>query len=130
MSRQREPKFYQTKEFKKLYEKWVTGKNSKLKKAGFSDSERANGALKMKNCRTQAFQQQETISHICSALTAYIENPSVQIRPMDRKILTLYSQGVYQKKIIEITGRSHQTVWKTQKKHIPIALGLYAHDEG
>ena len=130
MSRSRGLKFYQTKEFKKLYEKWVTGKNSKLKKAGFFDAERPNGSLKVKNPRTQAFQQRETIARISSALTAYIENPSIRIRPLERKILDLYSQGVYRKKIIEVTGKSYQTVWKIQKKHIPIALGLYAQEEG
>lgn len=119
----KDPKFYQTEAFKKLNAQWA----SKLAKKGFSDIENKNGSLKVKNIRTQAYQQQETVSRISSALSAYVE--VAQIRPLERKILELHSQGVYRKNIIKITKRSHQTIWKCIKRHTPIALGLYAKEE-
>lgn len=143
MARRREPKFFQTEEFKNLQEIWVTGKRSKviqkgkisikvipsrLSQAGFEDIETSTGSLKFKNKRTQGFEQQETVSLISSALCSYIDDPRVKLRPTEKKILELYSRGIYTKQIIQLTGRSHQTVWKTVRRHKPVALGLYAED--
>ena len=125
MNNKRGPKFFQTQEFKELNQAW----NEKLKRSGFDDIENPNGSLKVKNRRTQGFQQQETLARISSALCSYIENRTIQITDIEKKILELHSLGTYRKDIIKITGRSHTTVWRVIRKHLPIALGIYSKDE-
>lgn len=129
MAKGKEPKFYQTPEFKKLNQLWITGKESKLKQSGFEDIEYPNGALKVKNKRTQAYLQQDVISMISSALCSYVENPEADITADEKHILELHSRGIYLKEIIRITGRAHQTIRRIIKKHTPLALGLYAKNE-
>lgn len=125
MSSRRGTKFYQSEDFKKLNEAWA----KKLQKSGFEDHEYANGTLKTKNTRTQAYRQQSELSRISSALISYIENPKIKLQFFERRILELHAAGVYQKQIIRRTKKSHTTVWKTLKIHIPLALGLYSKEE-
>lgn len=144
MTKRGEPKFFQTEAFKKLYETWITGKRakiiekgkektkilpSKLSRAGFEDIENPNGSLKVKNKRTQGYLQQEDLQRISSALMGYVSRPAGSLEVYEKKILELHSQGVYRKDIMRITKKSHSTVWKVIKKHLPLALGLYAKDE-
>ncbi len=141
MTKRGEGKFFQTEEFKNLYATWVTGKTekiivhgkvalkkkpSKLAESGFEDIERPIGSLKTKNIRTQNYLQQEDLQRISSALRYYVEN--APLHPLERTILELHAEGLYRKHIMERTQRSHQTVWRTIRKHLPIALGIYARE--
>lgn len=143
MPKKRGTPFFHTEEFKKLHALWVTGKKikvvregkvtfqvtpSKLARAGFIDIELPGSGLKSKNNRSQSYLQQEELSHISSALCAYVQNPSVKLKAFEKKILLLRSEGVYNKIIIQKTKRSHQTVWRVIRKHQPLALGLYAEE--
>lgn len=144
MAKDGESKFYQTKEFKALYQEWVTGKKinvkkegilvkeivpSKLARSGFKDIETSGGSLKTKNMRTQGFQTQEEISKISSALMSYICHRSVKLSRHQRKILELHSQGVYHKEIRRIVKKSKHTVWRVIKTHTPKAISLALKEE-
>lgn len=137
MGKKKGPKFYQTPEFKKLYEKWVGGKKgagSELERSGFIDIEYPNASstvLKTRHRnhrylleRTQSYGQRDELQRISSALTFYIEHQEIELTYLERKILELHSQGAYRKQIMKLTGKSHSTVWRIVKKHIPLALGL------
>lgn len=136
-------KFYDTEEFKALYELWVRSKKtkttqkgkiltkvipSKLQKAGFIDIERPSGALKSPDPRTQNYQHRDQMLRISTALSAYISNQDIEIDSLTRKILQLHSEGTQQKQIARSTKKSRMTIWRIIKNHLPIALSLYSDD--
>lgn len=135
------PKFYETSEFKALYKKWVVGEKkivkkngkieaqlvpSKLARSGFKDIESPKGILKVKNIHTQSYRQQEELQRISSALMNYIHESQISLKGYEKRIIEYRSRGMYRKEIMKRVSKSHQTVWKTLKKHIPIALALWS----
>ena len=124
MNTRRESKFYQTDKFKRLEAIW----KAKLKRCGFQDIENANGTVKNKNIRTQAYRQQEDLVRISSALGSYIYRQDIKLKRKEKKVLDLFSQGFYRKEIMKQTGLSHTTVWQIRQKHLPLALGFYAQE--
>ena len=87
---------------KELIEEW----RIKLKKSGFNDIERPNGRLKEKNKRTKAYNSQESVKEYFELLGIYLNNPSIKLSRLERKILELYSEGKYHKEIGETVFRS------------------------
>jgi len=81
-------KFWQTKEFKKLNDKWYT----KLKKSGFQDVENFNGSLKEPDTRTNAYATRRETLAFYQKLSTWLQ--TAKISKEHRKILELYCQGI------------------------------------
>lgn len=94
-------KFYETKHFFILQTEW----RDKLKQQGFVDHEDAKGRLKYKDERTQAFQNGELILNFFLRLDDFLATTQ-DLPPVERDILTLYSEGVYHNKIAKRVGMS------------------------
>lgn len=110
---------------KALKNKWAT----KLESNGFDDQEDSHGNLKQPDERTAAFEDRDKIQHFFRKLDIYlndIDNPA-KIPAKDRKILELYSQGVYVKGENGIAERANlhfNTVYSVIGKYQKIVLAL------
>lgn len=100
-------KFYETQSFQALHTEW----REKLKENGFVDQEDAKGRLKYKNERTQAFQNGEMILNFFLRLDDFLRQ-NFELSPIERHILTLYSEGVYHNEIARRVGRSIRYIHK------------------
>lgn len=104
-------KFYQTQEFRELQEKW----RRKLKQSGFDDLENGD-FFRAHDIRTAAWANQNDIRDFFIALdhlmTHYPEMP-----PFERKVMELYSRGIYVKTIVQKTRKSDKTVRNVIKRY-------------
>lgn len=94
-------KFYETKGFRELHSEW----RERLKEQGFVDHEDAKGRLKYKNERTQSFQNGEMILNFFLRLDEFLKH-NFELSPLERDILSLYSEGIYHNEIARRVGRS------------------------
>lgn len=86
-------KFYQRPEFLSLNKKW----NQKLANSGFDDIEDKNENLKNPNIRTQSWDNRDQILEFYLALDEFLNLN--EIPGKHRKVLEMYSQGIYLKEI-------------------------------
>lgn len=114
--------FWKSPSFKSLNREW----RDKLIASDFKDIEDENGNLAQKDHRTIAFASPECTEAFYSALDEYL-NTSKQITLRDRKILELFSMGVYitgSVGIVAQTGWSDRTIRYVIAKHKPLFLKL------
>lgn len=107
-------KFFQTKEFIELQEKWY----SKLKETGFDDIEPKGKVRRVINPRTIAFDNKEKITEFFDKVNTYLNE--VKIPPLHRQILSLYAQGMRfkgPKGMIHKVKRSDRVVRGIVKKY-------------
>lgn len=77
----------------------------KLKDDGFKDIEDSKHRLKYKDSRTQSFKDQDVIKNFFLDLDYYLSTQ--EIKPLHRKILELYTEGIF---ITEISKRVDRCV--------------------
>lgn len=105
---------FRTQEFLTLKEYW----DLKLKESGFEDIEK-NGQLKQKNRSTIAFQNRDKIIAFFDKLLSYL-NESTDIPDLDRKILSLYAEGIRiqgKNGIIQKVDRSDSFIRNTIRRY-------------
>lgn len=99
-------------QLKAMTKEWA----GKLADSGFVDIEDRNGNLKQYDRRAAAFQDREQVLDYFLKLDAYLET-NQNIKPRDRKILTLYTNGAWIKDIVKQIKVDHKTVYTTIKAH-------------
>lgn len=109
------PKFYQTKQFKKLEAEW----KQRLKKDGFDDHEDDRGNLRTYDRRTIAFDNRERRETYFTNVGKYLEeHPDLPVK--QKRILQLYAKGVKTGQIVKqtkiATGHVDWTLWYHKKK--------------
>jgi len=122
-SSKKEPKFYDSPEFKALDAEW----KKKLADSGFEDLEDAQENLTAPNNRTVAFQNRDLILDFFVKLDHYLTNTKDKIKPEHRKILELYAKGTYvsgKNGIIEQTGYSKRGIEYVIARYKKIVLDL------
>ncbi len=82
------PKFFQTREFKKLNEEW----RKKLAKSGFEDQEDSKENLQEYDRRSIAFENRDSIEQFFSKLGHFINN-TPNLPASHRRVLLPYLEG-------------------------------------
>lgn len=112
-------KFYERPDFTELNRHW----KKRLKKAKFPDIEDHWENLKSHDRRTQIFDDRDSVLSFFQALDEFIllgEMPS-----MHRKLLSLYSDGIYINEISARLNISERWVLKIIKKYKLLILEAY-----
>lgn len=97
--------YHRSKEFKQLEKEWY----DKLAKSGFEDIEDSHGCLKSQDKRTIAYQNQIQIRDFFLNLDTLLSH-DYGMPKFDRRVLELFSEGVYIKVIAKKVRRSDRTV--------------------
>lgn len=110
---------FTSKEFKREQEKW----RKKLVKDGFQDLEDASGNLKSPDRRTISFHDRDQVSQFYRVLdwlmACYPQMPS-----FDRRVMSLYSEGLYVKKIVRRCKASDKHVRNVIKRYKYLVLAI------
>lgn len=107
------------KDLNKLKDHWY----KILKQDGFNDIEDKRQNLKQYDRRTQSFDDRQDIMDFFLRIDHYLA--VTEVSPLERKILELYTRGVYVKDIALQINRSRQTVhriiaiYKNIVRHFP-----------
>jgi hypothetical protein len=96
----------------------------KLAKSGFQDIESPSGELHQPNIRTVAWVNRDAIREFFLKLDQYLAKHD-GIPPLHRKVLELYSAGVYIVDIVESVHRSRTTVKNIIRRYKRIVLQSY-----
>lgn len=112
-------KFFERPEFIELNREW----RKKLKKAKFDDIEKPNEQLHQHNIRTQCWDDREQILEFFLALDDFMQ--SARLPRKHRRILELYSRGIYLTEISVEVRMSYAWVKHVIAKYEKIVLDLY-----
>lgn len=114
-------KFYKTSQFVQLQSEW----DEKLRQSGFVDIEDDYGMLRTPDSRTVSFKNREKIRDFFAEVGHFVSH-NVDLPEREKRVLTLYAEGVYLVKIAEEIRMSLNTVKNIIYKYKRIIMGCRA----